>query len=654
VLDTLGNLKRTGYCGALRAADADKEVVLMGWVQRRRDLGQLIFIDLRDRAGIAQIVFNKELDPEAHKKAEELRSEYVVAVEGKVVRRQKANPEIATGEVEVIAARVHILNNAKTPPFQVEDEVNAAEETRLRYRYLDLRRRKPHANIELRHKILFEMRKTLDELGFFEIETPMLTRSTPEGARDYLVPSRVHHGQFYALPQSPQIFKQILMISGMDRYFQIVKCFRDEDLRADRQPEFTQLDLEMSFPRQQDIFEVIERVMVRALEVVGVKAERPFRHLDYKEALRRFGSDKPDLRFGMELHDVTEHFEAARATFGFAGNVQAVAAPGAAAWSRRQLDELAEFAKSAGARGVYTAKVTAEGISSGLEKTFGAEGLNKLAAAVGAKAGDLIVAAAAKEQIEHSDTSLGVAGQIRLFLGDKLGLIDRTKWEFAWITGFALFEWSAHEKRWVSAQHPFTGIVEEDLDKLETAPWECRSKGYDLVLNGVELGSGSIRIHRQDIQARMFKALGLDEETARKRFGFFLDALTYGTPPHGGIALGLDRVTMLLAGEKSIREVIAFPKTTAAQDLMADSPSGVDPGQLWELSINVIQPSYSLNCRCGGTVRVWAESISTHGREPYILCPKTKFAVYLPPGLGWYKAEHTDNEGKTETASFVV
>ncbi|MGH9758684.1 MAG: aspartate--tRNA ligase, partial [Candidatus Acidiferrales bacterium] len=302
MLDALGNLKRTNYCGALRAADAEKEAVLMGWVHHRRDLGQLIFIDLRDRAGIAQIVFNKELHPEAHKKAEELRSEFVVAVEGKVIRRQKSNPEIATGEVEIVASRLHILNNSKTPPFQIEDEVTASEETRLRHRYLDLRRPRPHANIELRHRIFLEIRKTLDELGFFEIETPMLTRSTPEGARDYLVPSRVHHGQFYALPQSPQIFKQILMISGMDRYFQIVKCFRDEDLRADRQPEFTQLDLEMSFPRQQDVFEVIERVMVRALGVVGVQAQAPFRHLDYKEALRRYGSDKPDLRFGMELH----------------------------------------------------------------------------------------------------------------------------------------------------------------------------------------------------------------------------------------------------------------------------------------------------------------------------------------------------------------
>jgi aspartyl-tRNA synthetase len=587
MLDSLGNLKRTNYCGALRASDADNDVVLMGWVHRRRDLGQLIFIDLRDRAGIAQVVFNKEQNPEAHAKAEELRSEYVVAVEGRVVRRQKANPDIPTGEVEVSATRLHILNNSKTPPFPIEDEVSATEETRLRYRYLDLRRSRLHSNIELRHKIVLEIRKTLDELGFFEIETPFLTRSTPEGARDYLVPSRVHHGQFYALPQSPQIFKQILMISGMDRYFQIVRCFRDEDLRADRQPEFTQLDLEMSFPRQQDIFEAIEKVMERCCAVAGVTAKGPFRHLDYKDAMRRYGSDKPDLRFGMELHNVTEFLEPARAALHFEGNVQAVVAPGAASWSRKQLDELSEFAKSAGARGVYTVKVAAEGASSPLEKNLGAEGLAKLVGAVGAKPGDLIVAVAAKEQVQHSDTSLNIGGQIRLHLGDKLNLIDRSKWEFLWITGFALFEWSETEKHWVSAQHPFTGIVEEDIDKLESAPWECRSKGYDLVLNGNELGSGSIRIHRQDVQARLFKALGLSDEQARHRFGFFLDALTYGTPPHGGIALGIDRIAMLLAKEKSLRDVIAFPKTTAAQDLMAESPSDVDPAQLDELGIRL-------------------------------------------------------------------
>ncbi len=565
----------------------------MGWVHRRRDLGQLIFIDLRDRAGIAQIVFNKELHPEAHAKAEELRSEFVVAVEGRAVRRQKANPEIPTGEVEVIASRLHILNNSKTPPFPIEDDVNASEETRLRYRYLDLRRPKLHSNIELRHRVVLEIRKTLDELGFFEIETPMLTRSTPEGARDYLVPSRVHHGQFYALPQSPQIFKQILMISGMDRYFQIVKCFRDEDLRADRQPEFTQVDLEMSFPTQDAIFEVIERVMERAMAVAGIEVKRPFRRLDYNDVMRRYGSDKPDLRFGVELHNVTDFFAAAREALHIEGNVQALVAPataggpGAAAWSRKQIDELTEAAKAAGAKGVYTMKVNAEGVSSPLEKTLGAESLKKLAASVGAQAGDLIVAVTAKDHVQHSDTSLSVAGQVRLYLGNKLNLIDRSKWEFGWITGFALFEWSETEKRWVSAQHPFTGIVEQDLDKLETAPWECRSKGYDLVLNGYELGSGSIRIHRQDVQARMFKALGLSDEQARSRFGFFLDALTYGTPPHGGIALGVDRIVMLLAGEKSLREVIAFPKTTAAQDLMADSPSPVDPDQLGDLGIAI-------------------------------------------------------------------
>ena len=588
MLDFLGNLKRTHYCGELRASDAGRDAIVMGWVHRRRDLGNLLFLDVRDRSGIVQVVFNKETQAAAHAKAEQVRSEFVVAVEGRVVKREKANPEIATGEIELVASKLHILNNAKTPPFPIEEEINAAEETRLRYRYLDLRRPKPHQNLELRHKIVLEMRKAMDEMGFIEVETPMLTRSTPEGARDYLVPSRVHHGQFYALPQSPQIFKQILMIAGLDRYFQIVKCFRDEDLRADRQPEFTQLDLEMSFPRPEDIFQVIENVMVRVCKVAGIEVTAPFPHMLYKDALRKYGSDKPDLRFGMELHEVTDCFPAeAKQKLQIEGSVFALAAPGGAAYSRKQLDELTEKAKSLGARGAYFVKVAPEGTTSTVEKLIGAENVKKLAGACGAKTGDLVVAVSAKEQIKGTEGAAVVAGQLRLVLGEALGQIDKTQWKFAWLTGFPLFEWSETERTWVSAQHPFTGIVEEDLDKLETAPWEVRSKGYDLVLNGYELGSGSIRIHRQDVQERLFKALGLTEEQLRRRFGFFLDALTYGTPPHGGIALGVDRIAMLLAGEKSLREVIAFGKTTAAQDLMADSPSEVDKDQLDQLGIQI-------------------------------------------------------------------
>ena len=588
MLDFLGNLKRTHYCGELRAPDEGRDAVVMGWVHRRRDLGNLLFLDVRDRTGIVQAVFNKETQRAAHAKAEQVRSEFVVAVEGKVVKRQKANPDLASGEIELVATKLHILNNSKTPPFAIEEEINAAEETRLRFRYLDLRRPKPRRNLALRHKIILEMRKVMDELGFIEVETPMLTRSTPEGARDYLVPSRIHHGQFYALPQSPQIFKQILMIAGLDRYFQIVKCFRDEDLRADRQPEFTQLDLEMSFPRQEDIFHVIETVMVRACAVAGIKVAAPFPHMLYKDVIRKYGSDKPDLRFGMELYEVTHCFpDEAKQKLQIEGSVFALAAPGAAGYSRKQLDDLTEKAKALKARGAYFVKVTPEGLSSTIEKMIGAENVHKLGEACGAKPGDLVVGVSAKEQIKGTEAAALIAGQLRLQLGEALNLTDKSQWRFLWITGFPLFEWSETEKTWVSAQHPFTGIVDEDLDKLESAPWEVRSKGYDLVLNGYELGSGSIRIHRQDIQERLFKALGLSQEQLRRRFGFFLDALTYGTPPHGGIALGVDRIAMLLNGEKSIREVIAFAKTTAAQDLMADSPSEVDAAQLDELGLAI-------------------------------------------------------------------
>ena len=592
-LDPLGNLKRTHTCGELRASQTGQQVLLMGWVHRRRDLGQLIFLDLRDRDGLTQVVCNKEKNPDAHARADECRPEYVIAVEGPVAKRDKPNPNLATGDVEVMASRLYLLNDARTPPFQIEDEINASEETRLRHRFLDLRRPRMQSNLRARHQIALAMRRALDAQGFYEIETPFLTRSTPEGARDYLVPSRVHPGHFYALPQSPQLFKQLLMISGFDRYFQIVRCFRDEDLRADRQPEFTQLDLEMAYATPDRVFAVIEQVMQAVLAAVGLECTPPFPRLTHAEALARFGSDKPDTRIAMELVDISSAFGDARETLRVGLPVHGLVAPGAAAFSRKQLDALSEFVLAQGGRALYHAKVTDSGIDSPLKKVLGDAGLAKLREVTRANAGDLILAVPSDvpsaEGKPHTATST-VVGALRLHLARKLKLIPEGKWNFLWVTEFPLFEWSAADNRWFSSHHPFTSPAEADSDKMESDPGKVRSQAYDLVLNGWELGSGSVRIHRQDIQQRIFRILGLSDAEAKERFGFFLEALTYGTPPHGGIALGLDRISALLCGESSLREVIAFPKTTAAQDLMADAPSTVPQAQLDELGIALKPP----------------------------------------------------------------
>jgi aspartyl-tRNA synthetase len=592
LLGKLGDWKRSSYCAEVSSADVGKEGVFMGWVQKRRDHGGLIFVDLRDRTGILQLVYNPLDSPEVHKVAHDLRSEFVLAVKGKVRRRPEGteNPELKTGEVEVVVEEMRVLNDSAPLPFMVEDEAEVTENTRLKYRYLDLRRPALQKKLMLRHKVAVSARNYLSENGFIEVETPVLTKSTPEGARDFLVPSRLTPGHFYALPQSPQLFKQILMISGLDKYFQIVRCFRDEDLRADRQPEFTQIDAEMSFVEREDVIAVMEGLMRSIFsDALGVELNTPFPRLSYDDAIGRYGLDAPDTRFGLELTDVTgivkdSGFKVFKDAAAKGGLVKALCVPKGAEFSRKDLDDLTGFAATYGAKGLAWVKLTAEGWQSPIAKFLSDEEKTNITETTGAKAGDLLLFAADTAFVANT-----VLGRVRLNVACRLGLIPKEGFNFVWVTDFPMFEYDEGERRHVAVHHPFTSPMDEDVELLDTDPGSVKAKAYDLVLNGVEIGGGSIRIHRSDVQARIFEMLGISKEDAEERFGFLLEALKYGTPPHGGIAFGLDRILAIMTGSDSIRDVIAFPKTQKAYCLMSDAPSTVDKKQLEELFVRVVK-----------------------------------------------------------------
>ena len=587
--ESMQGLKRSHRCTEVSSANIGEVVTVMGWVQKRRNLGSLIFIDLRDRSGLLQIVFDEnDVKAEGFAKAGTLRSEYVIAVEGKVTKREGAvNENLATGEIEVRALSLRILSESETPPFPIEENISTKEELRLKYRCLDLRRPDIQSNIIMRSKVATLTRAFLAQEGFLEIETPMLTKSTPEGARDYLVPSRVHPGKFYALPQSPQLFKQMLMCSGYDRYMQIARCFRDEDLRADRQPEFTQIDMELSFVDVDDVIDVNERLLAYLFkEVLDVEVSLPIQRMTWQEAMDRFGSDKPDLRFGMELKDITElvkncGFGVFTGAIENGGSVRGINAKGQGSMPRKKIDALVDFAKGYGAKGLAYIAIQEDGsLKSSFAKFMTEEEMSAIVSALDGQAGDLLLFAADRNKIVWN-----VLGALRVELAGQMGLLDKNEYRFVWITEFPQFEWSDEEERFVAMHHPFTMPMDEDLDKLESDPGSVRAKAYDIVLNGTEIGGGSVRIHQADVQARMFKALGLTDEVANEKFGFLLDAFKYGVPPHAGLAYGLDRLVMLMAKRDSIRDVIAFPKVKDASCLLTDAPNIVDEKQLQELNI---------------------------------------------------------------------